>query len=232
MADITDDVVRLGETIGSSSTDANIETTEVILENASPERRDIWPDTPSTTDSPVSTPTFVKHHRPTSCQQRFKLINEGDIQVCRLNHTRTIVSKIMNSKYLRRWESHHIILGGNDMKSSMVSNWSLSSLRNIYFPYNFRMPFINYPTSGPRDVILYNLAQSYLCEGHSDKILDKFDIGIIMVRVKNYLKQNFCHERLTKNRLPIHNMHVSITILQAIFVQDLLTSGSMIFPCC
>lgn len=42
---------------------------------------------------------------------KYKLIVEGDIQLCRLNHTRTIVSKIMNSKYLRRWETHHLVLG-------------------------------------------------------------------------------------------------------------------------
>lgn len=56
-----------------------------------------------------------------SCGQRFKLLVEEDIQLCRLNHTRTIVSKIMNSKYLRRWESHHLVLGENDIYSSTVS---------------------------------------------------------------------------------------------------------------
>lgn len=52
---------------------------------------------------------------------RFKLIHEGDIQICRLNHTRTIVSKIMNSKYLRRWESHRIVLDKNEICSCTVS---------------------------------------------------------------------------------------------------------------
>ena len=52
---------------------------------------------------------------------KFKLIHEGDIQVCRLNHTRTIVSKIMNSKYLRRWEAHHLILADSEILSSTVS---------------------------------------------------------------------------------------------------------------
>lgn len=51
---------------------------------------------------------------------RFRLIHEGEIQVCRLNHTRTIVSKIMNSRYLRRWESHRIVLGKNEIHSTMV----------------------------------------------------------------------------------------------------------------
>lgn len=59
-----------------------------------------------------------KHH---GAKAKFKLIAEGDIQVCRLNHTRTIISKIMNSKYLRRWECHRLILGETDIVSSTVS---------------------------------------------------------------------------------------------------------------
>ena len=53
---------------------------------------------------------------------KHKLITEGDIQVCRLNHTRTIVSKIMNSKYLRRWESHKIVLDHSEIRSTTVSD--------------------------------------------------------------------------------------------------------------
>lgn len=51
---------------------------------------------------------------------KHKLITEGDIQVCRLNHTRTIVSKIMNSKYLRRWESHKLVLDHSEIRSTTV----------------------------------------------------------------------------------------------------------------
>ena len=53
---------------------------------------------------------------------RCKLLSEGDIQLCRLNHTRTIVSKIMNSKYLRRWESHHLLLDSCEIRSNTVAN--------------------------------------------------------------------------------------------------------------
>lgn len=60
------------------------------------------------------------HHRKHGSKAKFKLIVEGDIQVCRLNHTRTIISKIMNSKYLRRWECHRLILGETDIVSSTV----------------------------------------------------------------------------------------------------------------
>ncbi|CAB3977186.1 Hypothetical predicted protein [Paramuricea clavata] len=41
---------------------------------------------------------------------KFKLMHEGDIQVCRLNHSSTLLSKILSSKFLRKWESHHVVL--------------------------------------------------------------------------------------------------------------------------
>ena len=62
---------------------------------------------------PPLAPTVTSGHR---C----KLLHEGNIQLCRLNHTRTIVSKIMNSKYLRRWESHYLILGISEIRSAEV----------------------------------------------------------------------------------------------------------------
>ncbi|XP_064641803.1 C-Maf-inducing protein-like isoform X2 [Lineus longissimus] len=59
---------------------------------------------------------------------KYKLIQDGDIQVCRLNHTRTIVSKIMNSKYLRRWESHHLQLDEADIRSATPSGFMENSI--------------------------------------------------------------------------------------------------------
>ena len=52
---------------------------------------------------------------------KFKLIHEGDIQVCRLNHSRTLISKVLSSKFLRRWEAHHVYLGDFQMYSATVS---------------------------------------------------------------------------------------------------------------
>ncbi|KAJ9586237.1 hypothetical protein L9F63_020099, partial [Diploptera punctata] len=48
---------------------------------------------------------------------RFKTLLEGDIQVCYLNHTRTVVSKILSSKFLRRWETHHLYLNDSCISS-------------------------------------------------------------------------------------------------------------------
>lgn len=52
---------------------------------------------------------------------KFKLIHEGDIQVCRLNHSRTVINKILSSKFLRRWENHHLFLTKTQINSKTVS---------------------------------------------------------------------------------------------------------------
>lgn len=51
---------------------------------------------------------------------RFKPIEEGDIQVCFLNYT-NLVKKILSSKYLRRWETHHLYLNDTCISSKTVS---------------------------------------------------------------------------------------------------------------
>lgn len=52
---------------------------------------------------------------------KFKLVHEGDIQCCRLNHQRTVISKILSSKFLRRWETHRFILTSFNITSKTVS---------------------------------------------------------------------------------------------------------------
>ncbi|KAL6437048.1 hypothetical protein ACFW04_004984 [Cataglyphis niger] len=52
---------------------------------------------------------------------RFKPLEEGDIQVCYLNHTRTLVRKILSSKFLRRWETHHLYLNDACLSSKTKS---------------------------------------------------------------------------------------------------------------
>lgn len=69
----------------------------------------------------VQSPTSPKG--PIQTGPKHKLITEADVQVCRLNHTRTIVSKIMNSRYLRRWESHRIVLDDNEMRSTTATGF-------------------------------------------------------------------------------------------------------------
>lgn len=52
---------------------------------------------------------------------RYKLLHEGDIQVCVLKHPRTFLSKILTSKFLRRWEPHHLTLTDSCLTSATVS---------------------------------------------------------------------------------------------------------------
>lgn len=54
---------------------------------------------------------------------RFKPLEEGDIQVCYLNHTRTLVRKILSSKFLRRWETHHLYLNDACLSSKTLSGF-------------------------------------------------------------------------------------------------------------
>jgi hypothetical protein len=54
-------------------------------------------------------------------QQRYKLLAEGEVNVCKLPNTKNVISKILNSKLLRRWKSHHIILTDTELYSTTVS---------------------------------------------------------------------------------------------------------------
>ncbi|XP_046661179.1 C-Maf-inducing protein-like [Homalodisca vitripennis] len=61
---------------------------------------------------------------------RYKLLTEGDLQVCCLNHTRTVISKILSSKFLRRWESHRLYL--ND---ACISSKTPMGFLDMSIPY-------------------------------------------------------------------------------------------------
>lgn len=64
---------------------------------------------------------------------RFKPLEEGDIQVCYLNHTRTLVRKILSSKFLRRWETHHLYLNDACLSSKTVSGLQILSVVFVMF---------------------------------------------------------------------------------------------------
>ena len=75
---------------------------------------------PSPLNSPVrSTPS-------SPIGPKFKIIHEGDIHLCRLNHQRTVISKILSSTFLRRWETHRLYLTSVNIASKTVSD-------NIHF---------------------------------------------------------------------------------------------------
>uniref|UniRef100_A0A9J8CHJ1 C-Maf-inducing protein n=2 Tax=Cyprinus carpio TaxID=7962 RepID=A0A9J8CHJ1_CYPCA len=53
-----------------------------------------------------------------SSGMRYKLLQEGDIQVCVVKHPRTFLSKLLTSKFLRRWEPHHLTLTDSSLMSA------------------------------------------------------------------------------------------------------------------
>lgn len=60
-------------------------------------------------------------HHCSGSGMRYKLLHEGDIQVCVVKHPRTFLSKLLTSKYLRRWEPHHLTLTDSGLSSATVS---------------------------------------------------------------------------------------------------------------
>ncbi|RZF46157.1 hypothetical protein LSTR_LSTR012138 [Laodelphax striatellus] len=67
---------------------------------------------------------------------RFKLLTEGEVQCCYLNHTRTVVSKILSSKFLRRWENHRLYLNDSCISSktpsACVGTLDYTRLEDVY----------------------------------------------------------------------------------------------------
>lgn len=69
--------------------------------------------------SPLNSPNRSTPSSPMG--PKFKIIHEGDIHMCRLNHQRTVISKILSSTFLRRWETHRLYLTSVNIASKMVS---------------------------------------------------------------------------------------------------------------
>lgn len=69
--------------------------------------------------SPLNSPARSTPSSPIG--PRYKIIHEGEIHLCRLNHQRTVISKILSSKFLRRWESHRLYLTSVNIASKTVS---------------------------------------------------------------------------------------------------------------
>lgn len=52
--------------------------------------------------------------------QRYKLITEGEVQICKLQQSKKMLSKLMNSKLLRRWKTQRIMLTDKEIASNTV----------------------------------------------------------------------------------------------------------------
>ncbi|KAK1785036.1 hypothetical protein P4O66_018469, partial [Electrophorus voltai] len=102
-----------------------------------------------------------------SSGMRYKLLQEGDIQVCVIKHPRTFLSKILTSKFLRRWEPHHLTLTDSSLASAtptgyMETTLSYSSVEDLQLLSWDNAPKYCVQLSVPGGTVLLQAANSYL----------------------------------------------------------------------
>ncbi|XP_062860348.1 C-Maf-inducing protein isoform X2 [Trichomycterus rosablanca] len=98
---------------------------------------------------------------------RYKLLQEGDIQVCAVKHPRTFLSKILTSKFLRRWEPHHLTLTDSSIMSATPTGYmenalSYSSIEDLQLLSWDNAPKYCVQLSVPGGTVLLQAANSYL----------------------------------------------------------------------
>ncbi len=76
-----------------------------------------------------------------SSGMRYKLLQEGDIQVCVVKHPRTFLSKLLTSKFLRRWEPHHLTLTDSSLVSATVRAAPRGSLCRVAVQWPYLKPY-------------------------------------------------------------------------------------------
>ncbi|XP_076849560.1 LOW QUALITY PROTEIN: C-Maf-inducing protein [Brachyhypopomus gauderio] len=102
-----------------------------------------------------------------SSGMRYKLLQEGDIQVCVVKHPRTFLSKILTSKFLRRWEPHHLTLTDSSLASATPTGYmetalSYSSIEDLQLLSWDNAPKYCVQLSVPGGTVLLQAANSYL----------------------------------------------------------------------
>ncbi|TRY87115.1 hypothetical protein DNTS_008178 [Danionella cerebrum] len=102
-----------------------------------------------------------------SSGMRYKLLQEGDIQVCVVKHPRTFLSKILTSKFLRRWEPHHLTLTDSSLMSATPTGYmeaplSYSTIEDLQLLSWDNAPKYCVQLSFPGGTVLLQAANSYL----------------------------------------------------------------------
>ncbi|XP_062317170.1 C-Maf-inducing protein [Osmerus eperlanus] len=102
-----------------------------------------------------------------SSGMRYKLLQEGDIQVCVVKHPRTFLSKILTSKFLRRWEPHHLTLTDSSLASATPTGYmetalSYSTIEDLQLLSWDNAPKYCVQLSFPGGTVLLQAANSYL----------------------------------------------------------------------
>uniref|UniRef100_A0A8C2B8S4 C-Maf inducing protein n=1 Tax=Cyprinus carpio TaxID=7962 RepID=A0A8C2B8S4_CYPCA len=102
-----------------------------------------------------------------SSGMRYKLLQEGDIQVCVVKHPRTFLSKLLTSKFLRRWEPHHLTLTDSSLVSATPTGYmeaplSYSTIEDLQLLSWDNAPKYCVQLSIPGGTVLLQAANSYL----------------------------------------------------------------------
>ncbi|XP_026479871.1 C-Maf-inducing protein-like [Ctenocephalides felis] len=87
--------------------------------------------------SPGPWPPSNPSQPPPSPGPRYALLREADVQVCCLNHARTVVSKVLSSRFLRRWETLRLRLNDADIEAEEGSGLlqkplTYASMQDVY----------------------------------------------------------------------------------------------------
>ncbi|XP_050440547.1 C-Maf-inducing protein-like isoform X2 [Adelges cooleyi] len=129
------------------------------------------------TDSPPPCSLFNGETELTKvARKRLRMVREVDVAVCHLNHTNTIISKILSSKYLRRWENHLVRIQDDCVSSNTPTGFlakciGYEAIKDLYpvkrWDSNFRYCLRVVVTNGSyllqtttqhlRDQILYSI---------------------------------------------------------------------------
>ncbi|XP_016386298.1 C-Maf-inducing protein-like [Sinocyclocheilus rhinocerous] len=102
-----------------------------------------------------------------SSGMRYKLLQEGDIQVCVVKYPRTFLSKLLTSKFLRRWEPHHLTLTDSSLVSATPTGYmeaplSYSTIEDLQLLSWDNAPKYCVQLSFPGGTVLLQAANSYL----------------------------------------------------------------------
>ncbi|XP_059362703.1 C-Maf-inducing protein-like isoform X1 [Carassius carassius] len=112
-------------------------------------------------------PCFKRSLLHSSSGMRYKLLQEGDIQVCVVKHPRTFLSKLLTSKFLRRWEPHHLTLTDSSLMSATPTGYmeaplSYSTIEDLQLLSWDNAPKYCVQLSFPGGTVLLQAANSYL----------------------------------------------------------------------
>ncbi|XP_022253248.1 C-Maf-inducing protein-like isoform X2 [Limulus polyphemus] len=133
---------------------------------------------------------------------KLKLLHETDVLLCKVFHSRNVVHKFLGSKFLRKWENHHLFFTDSEIISRSPSG------------------FMENP-------IFYSQIEEIYCLPNwtsSRKICIRLVIpeGSIVVQVNNpYMREQWLHSLYWKRTMLRHRMLLSRTERYDVLIKEL-----------